>query len=101
MPTVTMHLHYSYDTANRRTGLSLPDGQQQSWGYDGAGRVNSLTQAGSTPNSWTVSHNGAGDLTGLSAPNGGSENWSYDSVEKREKIANNKHKNGSSGRKGA
>ena len=40
--------------------------------------MNSLTQAGSTPNSYTVSHNGAGDLTTLMAPNGGQQTWSYD-----------------------
>jgi len=25
--TVTMHLAYTYDNANRRTGLTLPDGK--------------------------------------------------------------------------
>jgi RHS repeat-associated protein len=76
--TVTMHLAYSYDNANRRTGLTLPDGQSESWGYDGAGRVNSLTQAGSSPNTYTIGHNGAGDITTLMAPNGGQQTWSYD-----------------------
>jgi YD repeat-containing protein len=75
---VTMHLHYSYDAANRRTGLTLADGKSQSWGYDAAGRVNSLTQAGSSPNTYTIGHNGAGDLTTLLAPNGGNQTWSYD-----------------------
>ncbi|MGH2388426.1 MAG: hypothetical protein ACRDIE_09510, partial [Chloroflexota bacterium] len=80
MPAVTMteHLAYSYDNANRRTGLTLPDGQSEAWGYDAAGRVSSLTQAGSSPNTYTVTHNGAGDLTSLSAPNGGAQTWSYD-----------------------
>jgi YD repeat-containing protein len=73
-----MHLAYSYDAADRRTGLTLPDGKSESWGYDAAGRVHSLTQAGSSPNTYTVSHNGAGDLTSLSAPNGDAQSWSYD-----------------------
>ncbi|MGH2343751.1 MAG: hypothetical protein ACRDG4_00890 [Chloroflexota bacterium] len=77
-PTVTGYLHYTYDNAGWRTGLTLPDGQSQSWGYDAAGRVDSLTQAGSSPNTYTVSHNGAGDLTALSAPNSSEQSWSYD-----------------------
>jgi YD repeat-containing protein len=55
--TGTIHLTYSYDAANRRTGL---------------------TQPGSSPNTYTVTHNGAGDLTTLSAPNGGEQTWRYD-----------------------
>ncbi len=78
--TVTAHLVYSYDVAGRRTGLILPDGKGEAWGYDAAGRVNSLTQPGSGPNTYTLSHNGAGDLTTLLAPNGGQESWSYDNA---------------------
>jgi RHS repeat-associated protein len=77
-PTITMHLAYACDNAGRRTGLALPDGKSQSWGYDAAGRVHSLTQADRTPNTYTVSHNGAGDLSSLPAPNGGEQTWSYD-----------------------
>jgi YD repeat-containing protein len=81
-PTVplatTMHLHYTYDAANRRTGLTYADGQSAGWGYDAAGRVSSLVQPGG--GSWTVTHDGAGNLTGMSAPNGGSEQWGYDAA---------------------
>ncbi|MGH2346849.1 MAG: hypothetical protein ACRDG4_16610, partial [Chloroflexota bacterium] len=73
-PTITMHLAYRYDNAGRRTGLTLPDGQSESRGYDAAGRVDSLSQPGGTPNSYTVS---PGDLTTLAAPNGGEQSWSY------------------------
>ena len=48
------------------------------YSYDAAGRVNSLTQPGSGPATYTVSHDGAGDLTTLLAPNGGQATWSYD-----------------------
>jgi len=48
------------------------------YSYDAAGRVNSLTQPGSSPATYTLSHNGAGDLTTLLAPNGGQATWSYD-----------------------
>ncbi|HVC79789.1 MAG TPA: RHS repeat-associated core domain-containing protein [Chloroflexota bacterium] len=58
-PTVTMHLVNSYDPA---------------------GRVNSLVQLGSSPATYTLSHNGAGDLTTLLAPNGGQQTWSYDTA---------------------
>jgi YD repeat-containing protein len=75
---VTMHLAYTYDAAGRRTGLTLPDGASERWGYDAAGRVHSLTQAGSSPNTYTITHNGAGDLTALSVPNGGAQSWRYD-----------------------
>ena len=71
-----MRLHYSYDDANRRIGLALPDGQQQSWGYDPAGRVNGVIQPGG--GSWTVAHNGAGQPTMASVPSGGSQVWGYD-----------------------
>ncbi len=43
LPAVTMHLAYTYDAANRRIGLTLPDGQIQSWGFDAAGRLTSAT----------------------------------------------------------
>ncbi len=48
------------------------------WNYDAAGRVHSLTQAGSSPNTYTIGHNGAGDVTTLIAPNGGEQTWGYD-----------------------
>jgi hypothetical protein len=33
-PTVTLHLHYTYDNANRPTGRTCPDSTSASWGYD-------------------------------------------------------------------
>jgi hypothetical protein len=39
--------------------------------------VDSLTQAGSSPATYTVSHNAAGDRTTLPAPNSGEQSWSY------------------------
>ena len=58
----------------------LPDGKSESWGYDAAGRLNSLVPPGSGPVTYTLSHDGAGDLTLLSAPNGGEQTWSYDTA---------------------
>jgi|GEM_PF-2125909 len=73
-----MRLHYTYGDANRRIGLTLPDGQQQSWGYDPAGCVNGVIQPGG--GSWTVARNGAGQPTMASVPSGGSEVWGYDNA---------------------
>jgi RHS repeat-associated protein len=82
-PTVpaptTMALRYSYDAANRRTGLTYPDGSQESWAYDAAGRVTAVAGPGdATP--YAVQHDGAGNLMQLAAPNGGVERWSYDNA---------------------
>ena len=77
-PPVTMRLHYTYDDANRRIGLALPDGQQQVWGYDPAGRVNGVIQPGG--GSWIVAHNGAGQPTMAGVPSGGSQVWGYDTA---------------------
>ena len=62
----------------RLPSIALPDGRQQSWGYDRAGRVNGVIQPGG--GSWTVAHNGAGQPTVASVPSGGSQVWGYDNA---------------------
>ena len=64
--TLPTHLRCAHDDADRRIGLALPDGQQQSWGYDPAGRVNGVIQPGG--GSWTVAHDGAGQPTMAGRP---------------------------------
>jgi YD repeat-containing protein len=50
------------DRSSRRASLTLPDGQQQTWNYDPAGRANQLTQPGGAPKTWTAGYDGDGNL---------------------------------------
>ena len=48
-------ISFSYDTANRRTGLTLPNGMALAYSYDQDSRVTGMT--------WTLSGNQVGNLT--------------------------------------
>jgi YD repeat-containing protein len=78
---VTMHLHYTYDNAGRRTGLTLPDGQGQSWGYDAAGRITGTSWISGTTSLFTqtVTLDGAGQRT-ASNDSWGSSSYGYDAA---------------------
>ena len=68
---------YSYDAANRMTGLALPGGsctptvsQCVSYGYDHDNRVNAITWPTSTTVSESIGYNNSGEETTLSATAG-------------------------------
>ncbi len=78
--STTVHLHYSYDGAGRRTGLTYADGKTAGWSYDAAGYLSGATQPGG--GSWTFTRLGTGELTSATAPNGGEQTWGYDNAER-------------------
>src|SRR5579871_6777646 len=75
---VTMVLQFAYDGAGRRTVLQVPDGSQQQYGYDNAGRIKDFVQLGGGTDS--LHYDGAGNLIKVNAANGGVQQWGYDAA---------------------
>ena len=64
-------INYTFDDADRETGIDYPTGTNTSFGYDNANRPTSMTDATGTT-TWTLDN--ASQLTALSTPEG---NMSY------------------------
>jgi YD repeat-containing protein len=65
----------AWDAAGLLTGLTDPEGVQQTYGYDAAHRLVSVTRLGKTI---TYRYNAAGLHTGATFPNGITASYSYD-----------------------
>jgi len=68
---------YTYDAANRRTGMTVAGQTQVTYSYDNADRLTTITQ-GST--SATYTYDNADRLTALTLPNGIKQEYGYDNA---------------------
>jgi RHS repeat-associated protein len=73
-------VHYQYDLAGRRTGLTWPDAFAVGYGYDSAGDVTSVTHSGAAL--VAPSYNALGLPTGIARSNGVSTAFGYDGLSR-------------------
>jgi len=67
----------AYDTAGRLVSVQDPNNHTTAYGYDGDGRITTVTPAGSAA-SWHVDYDAAGEMAQVRDPDGRIRDWSYD-----------------------
>jgi RHS repeat-associated protein len=78
---------FSYDDAQRRTGLTFPNNHTGAYTYDNASRPTGLTWNTNAPAliaSQSLTWNNVGNITSISATNGlsGTRNYTYDQINR-------------------
>ncbi len=70
-------IDYTYDTASRRTSMTVAGQTAVTYGYDNANRLTTITQG---TNTVTIGYDDADRRTSLTLPNGNSLTYTYDAA---------------------
>ena len=76
---------YTYDAAGERTALTYPSGHQVQFAYTGRGQLQSVTDWNAKQTAY--SYDSAGRLTGIASPNGVAGTLGYDNADRLTSLA--------------
>ncbi|MFL6621624.1 MAG: DUF6531 domain-containing protein, partial [Sulfurifustis sp.] len=81
----------TYDAAGRLTQMTDPNGLRTNYGYDGRGRVTTITQtpSGGTARITTYAYNAANNVTSVAFPDGITLTYTYNAAQQLTRVADN------------